>query len=147
MTGRMSVEEFVAWSLVLEEPERWSCTTDDLRGGRVPSGPMGCSRRRSWDSVVLPDLVAVVKVPRADGGAEYWSPRLRAYLALSTVRHVVAVHAAVRTALHLRCAADGAMAGRVLRGGAVELAPPGVALDLDRAWARLDRRGDRGDRV
>ena len=100
-----------------------------------------------WDSFVLPDPVAVVEMPRADGRAEYWGPRLRAYLALPTVRHVVAVHAAARTALHLRHAADGTIAGRVLRGGTVELDPLSVSLDLDRVWARLDRRGGRGDRA
>ena len=100
-----------------------------------------------WDDVILRDPVTVVEVVRADGGAGYWLPRLQAYLALPTVRHVVAVHAAARTAPHLRRAAEGAIAGRLLRGNVVELAPPGVALDLDRVWARLDRRGGRGDRV
>ena len=94
-----------------------------------------------WDDVVLRDPVAVVEVQRADGRAEYWAPRLRAYAALPTVQHVVAVHAIARTALHLRRAADGAIAGRLLRGGAVEFDPLSVSLDLDRAWARLERRG------
>ena len=100
-----------------------------------------------WDDVILRDPVTVVEVVRADGGAGYWLPRLRDYLGLPSVRHVVAVHAAARTALHLRRAADGAIMGRVLRGGTVELAPPGVALDLDHVWARLDRRSGGGDRA
>ena len=100
-----------------------------------------------WDDVILRDPVTVVEVVRADGGAGYWLPRLQAYLALSTVQHVVAVHATARTALHLRRGADGAIAGRLLRGGVVALDPPGVALDLDQAWARLDRRRGRGDRA
>ena len=99
-----------------------------------------------WDSFVLPDPLVVVEMPRADGSVQYWLPRLRAYATLPNVQHILAVHAAARTALHLRRAANGTMTGRVLRGGTVELAPPGVALDLDRVWARLDRRGGRGDR-
>lgn len=97
-----------------------------------------------WDSVVLPDPVAIVEVPRADGRAEYWVPRLRAYAMLPTVRHVVAVHAAAQVALHLRRTAAGTISGRALRGGMIVLDPLSLSLDLDQAWSRLDRRRDGG---
>ena len=188
MSGRMTIEEFVKWSLALPDPKRWelhdgrptqrpaSWWADGVAktellvqldaaleadptyellgfGPLVVTGPATAVEPHllvvpraevDWDDVILRDSVTVVEVVRADGSAGYWLPRLRAYLALPTVRHVVAVHAAARTALHLRRAADDAIMGRVLRGGVMELDPPGVALDLDRAWARLDRRGGRG---
>ena len=96
-----------------------------------------------WDSFFLSDPVVIIEVPRADGLAEHWVPRLLSYARLPSVRHVVAVHPHVRTALHLRCMKAEVVSGRFLRGGTVDLAPPGVALDLDRAWARLERRGGR----
>ena len=99
------------------------------------------------DDVVLRDPLGIVEVIRADGRAEHWVPRLLAYVQLPSVRHVVGVHAAARTALHLRRTGPGAVTAHILRGGVVALDPPGVALDLDQAWARLDRRGGGGDRA
>ena len=184
MTERMTIEQFIAWSLALPDPKR--C---EMHGGRpslrpaswwadgvvkgellvqlhtalrddpvhemlgfgpfLVTGPATAVEphlvivpkgRVDGDSVVLRDPVAVVEVPRADGSAGYWLPGLRAYAMLPTVRHVVAVHPAARTALHLRRVTDGTITGRVLRNGVVTLDPPGVALDLEQAWARLDRR-------
>ena len=98
-----------------------------------------------WDDVVLRDPVAVVEVQRADGRAEYWTPRLRAYAMLPTVQHVVAVHAAARVAIHLRRTATSTISGRALRGSVVALDPLPVSLDLDRVWMRLDRRSGSND--
>ena len=92
------------------------------------------------DDVVLGEPLGIVEVIRADGRAEHWGPRLLAYVQLPSVRHVVGVHAAARTALHLRRTGPGAVTAHILRGGVVALDPPGVALDLDRVWGRLDRR-------
>lgn len=96
--------------------------------------------RQHPEDVVLHEPFAVVELPQADGTARHWLPRLRAYAMLPTVRHVVAVHAAARTAVHLRREADGTITGRVLRGGSIALDPLPVALDLDGIWARPDRR-------
>ena len=188
--GGMTLEEFIAWSSVLDDPKRWelhsgvpvqrpaswwldgrlkSEVLSQLHGALegdpgyellgfgplVVVGPTTAVEPHlavvprnavDWDSFVLPDPLVVVEMPRADGSVQYWAPRLRAYATLPTVQHILAVHAAARTALHLRRAANGTMTGRVLRGGTVELAPPGVSLDLDRVWARLDRRSGSNDR-
>ena len=96
------------------------------------------------DDVVLRDPLGIVEVIRADGRAEHWVPRLLAYIQLPSVRHVVGVHAAARMALHLRRTDPGAVTAHILRGGVIALDPPGVALDLDRVWRRLDRRGGGG---
>ena len=191
MTRRMTIKEFVKWSLALPDPKRWelhdgrptqrpaSWWADGLAKGEflvqlhaaletdptyellgfgplLVTGPATAVEPHllivpragvNWDDVILRDPVTVVEVVRADGGAGYWLPRLRDYLALPAVQHVVAVHAAARTALHLRRAADGAITGRVLRGGTVDLDSLSVSLDFDQAWARLERRGGGGDRA
>lgn len=157
MSGPMTIEEFVKWSLALPDPKRW-----ELHDGRPTQRPAswwadGAAKGEllvqlhaalendpthevlgfgllvitgeatavephlvivpkagvDWDDVVLCDPVAVVEVQRADGRAEYWMPRLRAYAMLPTVRHVVAVHAAARVALHLRGTAAGTITGRI----------------------------------
>ena len=99
-----------------------------------------------WDSFFLSDPIVIVEVPRADGLAEHWVPRLLSYARLPSVRHAVAVHPHVRTALHLRCMRAEVVSGRFLRGGVIALDPPGVALDVDALWARLDRRRGGGGR-
>lgn len=187
--GGMSVEEFVAWALSLEDPRFW-----ELHDGRavqrpaswwedgllktgilgqlwpaserdaahevfgpgllVPVGPRTASEPHftvvpragiDEDSPVVRDPLVVIEAPRRDARAEHWGPRLRAYAGLPSVRHVVAVHAAARAALHLRRveagAEAGAIAGRFLRDGVITLEPFDAALDLDALWARLDRRG------
>ena len=97
-----------------------------------------------WDSFFLSDPVVIVEVPRADGLAEHWVPRLLSYARLPSVRHVVAVHPHVRTALHLRCMGAEVISGRFLWGGVIVFDPLSVSLDLDRVWARLNRRGGGG---
>ena len=97
------------------------------------------------DSPILDAPLVIGEVlPRPAPAAE-WVGRLRAYTGVASVRHVVAVEPRLRLALHLRRAdagpASGTMTGRVLRGGRVDLAPTGVALNLDQLWARLDQAG------
>ena len=191
MSGQdMTIDEFIEWSLTLEEPKLW-----ELHGGRpvrrpgswfedgvakteilgqlvdalendaehevLGFGPLVVTGERTavephmvilpravidWDSFFLSDPVVIIEVPRADGLAEHWVPRLLSYARLPSVRHVVAVHPAARTALHLSREADGPVTGRLLRAGGVTLDPPGVALDVDALWARLDRRSGGGER-
>ena len=188
MSGGMSVEEFVAWALALEDPRFWELHEGEpvqrpaswVEDGLIKTEVLGqlhpafehdaeheffgpgllvpVAERTAtephftvvprvgpdWDSPVVRDPVVVIEVPRRDGRAEYWAPRLRAYAGLPSVLHVVAVHAAVRTALHLRCSEAGAITGRFLRSGTITLEPFDAVLDVDALWARLDRRGGRG---
>ena len=91
------------------------------------------------DDDVVREPIAVLETIRADGQAGYWPPRLAAYARLPTVRHVLAVHPTARPAIHLRReAADGSVAARLVRGGAVPLAPAAAVIDLHQIRAELD---------
>jgi Uma2 family endonuclease len=109
----------------------------DARTVYEPDALVRCAERTPGDAVAIADPMIVVEVVSPslltiDSGA-----KLAGYFRLPSVRHYLVVNTEPRAVTHHRLGEDGTIATRIVRAGALELDPPGFAVEIGDFFATL----------
>lgn len=100
-----------------------------------PDALVRCGERLPGDTVKLSDPVIVVEVLSPSSRARDAGAKLEDYFRLASVRHYLIVKTDSRSVIHHRKDASGEIATRILRGGRLELDPPGIAVEVEAFFA------------
>jgi Uma2 family endonuclease len=95
-----------------------------------PDALVRCGPPVPDDTVEIADPVVVVEVLSPSTGARDTGVKLASYFLLPSVRHYLIVDTKGRTVIHHARPGGSEIATRVLREGALQLDPPGIALDV-----------------
>ena len=114
----------------------------DEHHGYRPDGAVQCGGPVDLDGLTVESPIIVVEVLSPATAYRDTGEKLAAYLGLPSVRHYLVFDPA-RLALthHERQATEGPILTSVLRGGALELPPTGLVLDVDACFAVLAEDG------
>ena len=93
-----------------------------------PDALVRCGPRTPDDVVEIADPVILVEVVSPSSRGIDSGVKLAGYFRLPSVRHYLVLDSAARTITHHRRDAAGEIATRILRDGALELDPPGIAI-------------------
>jgi Uma2 family endonuclease len=96
-----------------------------------PDALVRCGPELPGDTVELTDPVIVVEVVSPSSGGTDKGAKLQDYFRLASVRHYLIVNTRRRSVTHHRRDDAGLIQTRVLHGGALELAPPGIAVAVE----------------
>lgn len=96
-----------------------------------PDALVRCGERLPGDTVKLSDPVIVVEVLSPSTRARDAGAKLEDYFRLPSVRHYLIVKTDSRSAIHHRKDASGAIETRILRGGRLDLDPPGLTVEVE----------------
>jgi len=99
-----------------------------------PDAVVHCGMRLPDDALLVPEPVIVVEVLSPTTKAYDAGAKLAGYFRLSSVRHYLLVRTEQRTVVHHRRDERGAIETRIVTSGALQLDPPGLALDLDQIY-------------
>lgn len=93
-----------------------------------PDALVRCGPRTPDDVVEIADPVILVEVVSPSSRGIDSGAKLAGYFRLPSVRHYLVVDSAARTIAHHRRGADGEIATRILRDGALALDPPDLTI-------------------
>jgi Uma2 family endonuclease len=96
-----------------------------------PDTLVRCGEPLPGDIVKITDPVIVVEVVSPSSGGTDKGAKLQDYFRLASVRHYLIVNTRRRSVTHHRRDDAGLIQTRVLHGGALELAPPGIAVAVE----------------
>jgi Uma2 family endonuclease len=96
-----------------------------------PDALVRCGERLPGDTVKLSDPVIVVEVLSPSTRARDAGAKLEDYFRLASVRHYLIVKTDSRSVIHHRQDEAGEIATRILRGGRLELDPPGLVVEVE----------------
>jgi Uma2 family endonuclease len=96
-----------------------------------PDALARCGAPLPDDAVKITDPVIVVEVLSPSSRARDAGAKLEDYFRLPSVRHYLIVKTEDRTVVHHRRDADGTIQTRIVRGGPLELEPPGVTVTVE----------------
>ena len=96
-----------------------------------PDALVRCGEPLPGDTVKLSDPVIVVEVLSPSTRARDAAAKLEDYFRLPSVRHYLIVKTENRSVIYHRKADDGEISTRILRGGALELEPPGITVTVE----------------
>ena len=96
-----------------------------------PDALVRCGGPLPDDAVQLTDPVILVEVLSPSTRARDAAAKLEDYFRLPSVRHYLIVKTENRTVIHHRLEEGGSILTRILRGGELELSPPGITLAVD----------------
>ena len=96
-----------------------------------PDALVRCGAPLPDDAVQIVDPLIVVEVLSPSSRARDAAAKLEDYFRMPSVRHYLIVKTENRTVIHHRLDDDGSIATRILRGGALELAPPGLRVTVE----------------
>ena len=96
-----------------------------------PDVLLRCGPPVADDCVEIGDPVIVVEVLSPSSRHKDTGGKLDDYFRLPSVRHYLIVKTANRTVIHHRRDDDGSIATRILRGGELEFAPPGLRVTVE----------------
>jgi Uma2 family endonuclease len=96
-----------------------------------PDTLVRCGEPVPGDAVKVTDPVVVVEVVSPSSGRTDKGLKLQDYFRLASVRHYLILDTRRRSVTHHRRDEAGLIQTRVLHGGALELAPPGIAVAVE----------------
>jgi Uma2 family endonuclease len=96
-----------------------------------PDALVRCGERLPGDTVKLSDPVVVVEVLSPSTRARDAGAKLEDYFRLASVRHYLIVKTDGRSVIHHHRDEAGEIATRILRGGRLELDPPGLVVEVE----------------
>jgi Uma2 family endonuclease len=96
-----------------------------------PDALVRCGEPLPDHEVEITDPVIVVEVLSPSSRARDTGAKLEDYFRLPSVRHYLIVKTENRTVVHHRRDADGAIRTTILRDGALEFKPPGMAVTVE----------------
>jgi Uma2 family endonuclease len=99
-----------------------------------PDALVHCESTLPDDAIIVPAPVIVVEVLSPLTKGHDAGAKLAGYFRLPSVRHYLLVRIERPTVIHHRRADDGSIATRVVTAGALELDPPGLALELTQIY-------------
>jgi Uma2 family endonuclease len=99
-----------------------------------PDALVHCGEALADDTVIVPAPVIVVEVLSPSTGARDTGAKLADYFRLPTLRHYLIVRTDRPTVIHHRRGDGEVIETRIVTSGALQLDPPGIALDLDRVY-------------
>lgn len=99
-----------------------------------PDAVVQCGERVPDDTLLVPAPVIVVGVLSPSTRGRDAGAKLDDYFRLPSVRHYLLVKAERRTVIHHRRREDGGIETRVVTGGALDLDPPGLSLELEHIY-------------
>lgn len=102
-----------------------------------PDALVRCGPAIPEDMVQITDPVIVVEVVSPSSRGIDSGAKLAGYFRLPSLAHYLVIDGGARAVTHHRRGADGAIATRIARDGAVELDPPGLAVAVDDLFAAL----------
>jgi Uma2 family endonuclease len=100
-----------------------------------PDAMVRCGESLSDDAVVVLDPLIVVEVVSPSSGGVDSGAKLADYFRLPSVRHYLIVRARQRTVTHHRRDEAGRIATTIVGAGTLELAPPGIAVEVAEFFA------------
>ncbi len=100
-----------------------------------PDALVRCGEPLPDDAVRIVDPVVVVEVLSPSSRTRDTGWKLEDYFRLASVRHYLIVETGGRSVIHHRKDAAGRIETRILRGGALELDPPGLAVAVETFFA------------
>ena len=96
-----------------------------------PDALVRCGEPLPGDTVKLVDPIIVVEVLSPSTRARDAGAKLEDYFRLPSVRHYLIVKTDTRSVIHHRKDEVGQIATRIVRSGELELAPPGLVLEVE----------------
>ena len=93
-----------------------------------PDALLRCGEPLSDDAVTVFDPMVIVEVASPSIQSIDAGEKLSDYFRLPSLRHYLIVRAKLRTVIHHARDQGGTITTRIIRGGTVELDPPGIAL-------------------
>jgi len=100
-----------------------------------PDALVRCGDPAPGDTLKLSDPVIVVEVLSPSTRARDAGAKLEDYFRLPLVRHYLIVKTDSRSVIHHRKDAGGRIETHILRGGRLELDPPGLAVEVEAFFA------------
>ena len=85
------------------------------------------------DDIAASNPVIIVEVLSPSTSGVDTGAKLVGYFRVPSVMHYLIVHPVERSVIHHRRAADG-IATRIVAAGPIEMAPPGVTIDMDELY-------------
>ena len=95
-----------------------------------PDAAVRCGEPLDDDTVVYNDPVIVVEILSPSARGVDTGLKVTGYLRLPSVFHYLIVHAGRGQVIHHARQADGSIATRLLTSGPLQLAPPGITLEV-----------------
>ena len=99
-----------------------------------PDALVRCGPPAFDDAVEISDPVILVEVVSPSSRGIDSGAKLAGYFRLPSLGHYLVIDSAARAVTHHRRGADGAIATRILRDGALDLDPPGLAIPVADLW-------------
>ena len=96
-----------------------------------PDALVRCGEPLPGDTVKLVDPIIVVEVLSPSTRARDAGAKLEDYFRLPSVRHYLIVKTDTRSVIHHRKDETGQIATRIVRSGELELAPPGLVVEVE----------------
>jgi Uma2 family endonuclease len=102
-----------------------------------PDALVRCGERSPGAATSIDDPVIVVEAVSPSSRAIDSGAKLTDYFALPSLRHYLVVNIDARAVAHHRRDDQGGIATRILRDGALDLEPPGIAVEVGDLFATL----------
>jgi Uma2 family endonuclease len=99
-----------------------------------PDAVVHCGETMADDAVIVPAPVIVVEVLSPCTATRDTGAKLADYFRLASLRHYLIVRTDRPTVIHHRRGDGEVIETRIVTSGALQLDPPGIALDLDRIY-------------
>ena len=113
-------------------PCRTACRSRSTsRRSYEPDALVRCGEPLPGDTVALSDPLIVVEVISPSSRARDTGAKLEDYFRLPTVRHYLIVSTDSCSVIHHGKGGEGAIVTRILRGGPLELDPPGITVAVE----------------
>ncbi len=96
-----------------------------------PDALIYCGPRLPDDAIEIPRVVVVVEVRSPSTGSIDANDKLVDYFRVPTIMHYIIVNPSRRPVVHHARQADGTILTRILSSGTLELAPPGISINVD----------------
>ena len=97
---------------------------------REPDAVVQCGNRPDPDSTVVDAPTILVEVTSPPSMRTDTDDKLVEYFSVASVAHYLLVHAAQRVVVHHRRTESGTIETRIVRGGSVDLHPPGLSVPV-----------------
>ena len=109
----------------------------------IPDAVVSCGGSGDDDRIAAPNPVIVVEVLSPGSRARDMTVKLTNYFRVPGIAHYLIFSMDQRVVVHHQRQPDGTLRTAIAHGGNLDLAPPGITLDLDRIFARAGLVDDR----
>lgn len=101
-----------------------------------PDAVVTCGEPVPDDAIAVSNPVVIVEVTSKSTHHVDSGVKLEGYFRVESVQHYLVVRTDKPAVVHYRRGGDGTILTRIVQSGVIELAPPGMALDVDALYQR-----------